>query len=66
MMNQKQSLRDHPMVRCLKNVQTTDRAVPPAEAWFQKSCYYASLLKSHFGLDTPTPFRFAAQGPKHC
>ena len=47
MMNWKQSLRHHPMIRCPKNTQQIDWRNFHAEAWFQQSCFYASLLKSH-------------------
>ena len=60
MMNQKHSLTDHPIIRCPKNTQTTDRETPPAEAWFQQNCCYASLLKLHFGMGAPFTCRFAA------
>ena len=55
MMNRKQYLRDHPLIRCPKNMQATDRETSPAESWFQKSCCYESLPKSHFGLGAPSP-----------
>ena len=57
-MNRKQSLRDHPIIKCLKNTQTTNRKTPPAEARFQQNYCYASLLKSHFGMGAPASCRF--------
>ena len=63
-MNRKQSLRGHPIIRCLKNTQETDRETPHAEARFQQSYCYASLLKSLFRMGAPAPCRFAAYAPK--
>ena len=65
MISLKQTLRDHPIMRCPKNKQKTDRWTPNAEVWFQQSCCYAPLLKSHFGMDYPATCEFAAYALKH-
>ena len=66
MMNRKQFLRDHPMIRYLKNTQQTNKGTTPyIEAWFQQSCCCASLLKSHFGTGAPAPCRPAPYSLKH-
>ena len=44
MMNQKQSLRDHPMIRCPQNTQQTDGRTPHTEA-------HASSLKLLFSMN---------------
>ena len=59
MMNRKQSLKDHSMIRCPKNMQQTDRGTPHTEAWFQQSYCHASLLKLHFGTGAPAPMEGA-------
>ena len=53
MINRKQSLRDHPIIRCPERTQQTDRGTPHTEVCFQQSCCYASLLKSHLGTGAP-------------
>ena len=60
-----ESSRDHPMIRCHKYIQQTDRGPSHTEAWFQQSCCYASLLKSHFGTSSPALCRPAAYSLKH-
>ena len=64
-MIRKWSLRDHPMIKCTKNTQQINRGTPQAEAWFQQSSCYASLLKLLFGMGAPAPCRFStyAQNP---
>ena len=64
-MIRKQPLRDHSMIKCTKNTQQINRGTPQAEAWFQQSSCYASLLKLLFGAGAPAPCRFGtyAQNP---
>ena len=54
MMNRKQSLRDHLIIKCPKNTQQIDRKITHADAWFNQTAP-THLYSNHTSACVPPP-----------